>query len=213
MVTLHVEDLCKSFNLSPILNKVSFSLARSEALLLSGANGAGKSTLLACLAGTLRFDSGKVELEGAGDLGKDDNRSLVGYAGDNLLLYEQLTVLENLKFWAKIYRANQDCIEKVVTQFALQPFLTKPLKHCSLGMRRRVSLARSLLHVPKFIFWDEPFVGLDTKQKIALSSVIEEQLTGEASFIISSHEQVSFSSGATKYVVLTDGKLEEGIFN
>lgn len=205
--SLVVENLSKSFAASSVLKGVNFTLQAGEVVLLSGANGIGKSTLLSCLGGLLGVSSGAIELTGVGKVATAAYQKSVGYAGDSLLLYEQLSVQENLSFWARIYGAAYADVEKLSQLFMLQQFLDKPLKHCSLGMRRRVALARSLLHSPKLVCWDEPFVGIDKQRKGILQQVIADHTQQGTMFIVSSHEDVLLEL-PTKRAVLANGVLE-----
>lgn len=205
--SLVVENLCKSFAASSILKGINCALQAGDVVLLSGANGIGKSTLLSCIAGLLSKTSGSIELKEIGEVGTTAYQKNIGYAGDSLLLYEQLTVRENLEFWAKIYGAAQTDLERLSELFTLQQFLDKSLKHCSLGMRRRVALARSLLHSPKLVCWDEPFVGVDKQRKIVLQQVIDQYAQQGVMFIISSHEEILLELSA-KRAVLADGVLK-----
>ncbi len=198
MRKLSVKHVAKSFDSVTVLRDITFEANSGEVILIRGSNGAGKSTLLQCIAHLLTPDSGIVELS---DNGKPVTRRCISYAGDVSFFYEELTVSENLCFWQKVCGGVPKDILTLVQQFSLESFLHKPIRACSLGMRRAAALACSLIGDPAVICWDEPMVGLDRERKVAVEQALLLHLERGALFVLTSHEDVLPEVHATWSIV------------
>lgn len=164
---LRVVDLEKSYGKKKILNEVSFQLNRGEVVGLVGENGAGKSTMLNILATITKSTKGTVQL---GDFlyGRkiEEVRKIVGYVSQEISLWEEFTVEQNMLFFAKLSwkkktkeECRQLCLDMQLEQWK------EPVKSLSGGMKRKLNIAISLLHDPLLILLDEPTVGIDMKSK------------------------------------------------
>ncbi|SOC39274.1 ABC transporter ATP-binding protein [Ureibacillus acetophenoni] len=164
---LKVIDLEKSYGKKKILHQVSFQLNRGEVVGLVGENGAGKSTMLNILATITKASKGTVQL---GDLlyGRkiEEIRKIVGYVPQEISLWEEFTVEQNMLFFSKLSwkkRTKEEC-RQLCLDMQLEQW-KEPVKSLSGGMKRKLNIAISLLHDPLLILLDEPTVGIDMKSK------------------------------------------------
>lgn len=158
-----------------ILEDVAFDLAPSEALILRGPNGAGKTTLLRTLAGLTPAAAGSQSVT------SDD----IAYAAHADGLKAQLTVAENLTFWAQVYGAQS--IDPAVTAFHLTDLLDRQTGYLSAGQKRRLSLSRLLLTGRPVWALDEPTVSLDVENVARFAAAVSAHLAGGGSAIIATH--------------------------
>ncbi|WP_421210870.1 ATP-binding cassette domain-containing protein [Aeromonas enteropelogenes] len=165
-VVIEARHLTKRFGDFAATDDVSFAVRRGEIFGLLGPNGAGKSTTFKMECGLLRPSGGQALVTGI-DLAHSPSaaRQHLGYMAQKFSLYKQLTVAQNLSFFAGIYglfgRAQQARIDAMVEAFALGPWLGQQAEALPLGLRQRLSLACALLHAPPLLFLDEPTSGVD----------------------------------------------------
>ena len=163
---IEARRLTKRFGDFAATDDVSFTVRRGEIFGLLGPNGAGKSTTFKMECGLLRPSEGQALVTGI-DLARSPSaaRQHLGYMAQKFSLYKQLTVAQNLSFFAGIYglfgRAQQTRIDAMVETFALGPWLDQKAESLPLGLRQRLSLACALLHEPPLLFLDEPTSGVD----------------------------------------------------
>lgn len=163
---IEARRLTKRFGNFVATNDVSFTVRRGEIFGLLGPNGAGKSTTFKMECGLLRPSEGQALVTGI-DLAHSPSaaRQRLGYMAQKFSLYKQLTVAQNLSFFAGIYglfgRDQQTRINAMVEAFALAPWLDQKAESLPLGLRQRLSLACALLHEPPLLFLDEPTSGVD----------------------------------------------------
>ncbi len=163
---IEARHLTKRFGDFAATDDVSFAVRRGEIFGLLGPNGAGKSTTFKMECGLLRPSEGQALVTGI-DLAHSPSaaRQRLGYMAQKFSLYKQLTVAQNLSFFAGIYglfgRHQQTRIDTMVTAFALAPWLDQKAESLPLGLRQRLSLACALLHEPPLLFLDEPTSGVD----------------------------------------------------
>jgi ABC-type multidrug transport system ATPase subunit len=161
------------------LRNLSLEIRTGECVMVLGENGAGKSTLLRMLAGLIRPTIGSVEV--LGDT-PEANRSRIGYMSHAPMLYDELTALENLKYFEGLYFP-ESCgpvgctlgtAGRVLTAVGLDPKLTRPVSEYSQGMRQRASLARAILSDPELLLLDEPFSNLDAQGAAQMVKLLAE---------------------------------------
>ncbi len=163
---LAVHGLKKSFALKPILRGINLELAQGQRLALMGANGAGKTTLLRTLAALTKADNGTVTLAGL-DMQHDAQqiRHLVGLVAHQPYLYEELTALENLLFFGKLYNvpSARERATELLRMAGLERRACDRVGTFSRGQVQRLAWARALLHSPQLLLLDEPDTGLDSE--------------------------------------------------
>jgi ABC-2 type transport system ATP-binding protein len=141
---------------------ISLDVKKGEIFGLLGPNGAGKTTTFKMLCGLLRPTSGAAFVNGV-DLLKAPGvaRSHIGYMAQKFSLYGNLSVQQNLEFFAGIYSAEEDAIDEMIETFALQPYLKTSADMLPLGYKQRLALACANMHHPSILFLDEPTSGVD----------------------------------------------------
>lgn len=161
---LSVSNLKKAYGPAAAVSSVSLYLEAGEFLCLVGPDGAGKSTALRLLCGLEKPDSGEIELFGRRISGfGPELRARIGYLPQNFSLYEDLTVEENLVFFAELYGVSdyRSLIASLLDFTRLEPFRNRPAGRLSGGMKQKLSLACTLVHQPDILLLDEPTTGVD----------------------------------------------------
>ncbi|MBW3590226.1 MAG: ABC transporter ATP-binding protein, partial [Actinobacteria bacterium] len=170
---LEAKDLRKSFDGRAAVDGVSFTVGESESYGLLGPNGAGKTTTISIVCGLLRRDSGDVLVAGQPLTEKSvKSKAAIGYVPQEIALYEDLSGIENLKFFGRLYGISGKELEER-TNFALDLVGLAErgrdrVSKYSGGMKRRLNIAAGLLHRPKLLILDEPTVGVDPQSRNAI---------------------------------------------
>jgi heme exporter protein A len=202
-----VQGLTRRFGRREVLRGVDLSVAPGGFLLVLGANGAGKTTLLRILATLLRPGAGRVTVAGT-DVGEEPEavRRSVGFVGHAPLLYGDLTLGENLRFFAAAYGIGSPAkrIAEVVDGVELSLRYDDPVRELSRGMRQRAALARALLHRPSVLLLDEPYAALDERARVLLDGILDEE-SGGTTIVLVTHEPERPLRWATETVRLEDG--------
>ncbi|WP_457549064.1 ABC transporter ATP-binding protein [Archaeoglobus sp.] len=198
---IELEDVWKRFGERWILKGVKLRLERGIYALV-GDNGTGKTTLLKIVAGLIKPSRGVVKI-----LGKDlrkfkDYKRFLGVLLHENVLYEELTVGENLKFYAKAYGVFSDLAREVFDDFGLERFENSKVKELSFGWKKRVNFVRALINDPKIVLLDEPFAGLDD---VARETVKELMLR------LSKDRVVVFTSPTASNFKCKLFKIEDGV--
>lgn len=164
MQTIVVKNINKSYEEAKALNNISFSVEKGELFGIIGPDGAGKTTLFRILTTLILPDTGTATIEGL-DVVKDYKkiRTQVGYMPGKISLYQDLTVEENLQFFATVFHTtiknNYNLIKDIYSQ--IEPFKTRKAGKLSGGMKQKLALSCALIHKPKVLFLDEPTTGVD----------------------------------------------------
>jgi len=166
-VILKAEQLGKTYGKQAALSEVSLTVKAGEILGIAGENGAGKSTLLSLLATTEKPSHGRILFHGEDIRSrKREYRASIGYVPQEIALFEELSGLENLRFFGKAHQLKKKELEEriravcEITEFP-EEALKRPLSACSGGMRRKINIGAALLHRPEILFLDEPVANLD----------------------------------------------------
>jgi len=208
MVT--VTGLSKSFGSTPVLSDVNLELDAGKCLALLGPNGAGKTTLLKILATLLRPSRGSVRVAGHDGLRDVEAvRRCVGLLAHGSYIYEDLTALENLRFWATLagLDASPERLRGALARVELDALAQERARTFSAGMRRRLALARVLLGAPALLLLDEPFDGLDQRSKKWLEEFLLAFKGGGGAVLLATH---SFGRGlgiADRVAILASGRI------
>ncbi len=177
MNAIEIENLQKSYGEVKAVNGVSFSVEEGEFFAFLGVNGAGKSTTISILCGDSPRDGGAVKVEGAEiDADPQGIRRKLGVVFQNSALDKALTVKDNLKYRASLYgvtgRAFASKLEELTGLFQLKELLSRTVGKLSGGQRRRVDIARALVHDPRILILDEPTTGLDPQTRKTVWEII-----------------------------------------
>ena len=188
---IQVRDLRKDFGYLQALSGVSFDLNKGEFLTIFGPNGAGKTTLIKVLAGLTRPTSGSAHIDGFDVLESNaELRSQIGVISHTTCLYPDLTAVENLLFYAKLYGLDdpEKRADESIREAGLQLRRHDPVRTYSRGMQQRMAIARATLHDPSVLFLDEPFTGLDLRATNALKDHLHDLHTGKRTIIMTTHD-------------------------
>ena len=186
---------------------MDLDVAFGEILLLRGPNGAGKTTLLRLLGGLATLDGGRGTVLGC-DLRRDRRalRAQVGLLGHDLMLYEDLTVAENLRFFAALSGATEAESRAALDRMQVAPRLADvALRRLSAGQRKRVATAALALRRPRLWLLDEPHAGLDTAGRDAVNRLLRDAAGSGATVVLASHEAPAAAEVATRTVHLAGG--------
>jgi len=190
------------------LREVSITFNAGRLYAIFGDNGAGKSTLLRVISGLARPTSGTVTLLGAGDL-----RSVlgqIGYMAHAPLLYDEMTGLENLRYFAGLYGAvDEDRLREAIRTVGLDPDLDRYVGQYSQGMRQRLSLARATLNDPKLLLLDEPFSNLDPQSSQAMSRLLGAMRDGGKTVLVVTHQVAHVAEIADESIWMSAGKVAD----
>ncbi len=180
----------KSFGKQLVLDQIELQLKSGTILGLIGPSGAGKSTTIKCLMGIEQLDQGTAEIF---ETKMPDRKILgrVGYMGQSDALYNDLTGKENLHFFGQLMGLKKTVLEDAVTKNVrlvnLEPFLDKPVRTYSGGMKRRLSLAITLLCDPDLLILDEPTVGIDPSLRVAIWQQLRTLAQQNKGIIVTTH--------------------------
>lgn len=205
--------LTRRFGATTALDGVDLTLKRGEPLALFGVNGAGKSTLLRLLSGGLKPTQGSLAIDGH-DLRRapDRARSAIGLLSHQTLLYDDLSALENLVFFARLHGVAQPKRRAAVLieEVGLADRSHEPVSGFSRGMQQRVALARALLHEPSLLLLDEPSSGLDARASARLREALREAGSRGATWIVATHDVEEGLALCPRWIALRRGRVIDG---
>ena len=195
----------------PVLAGANFDVEVGEIVLLTGPNGAGKTSLLRVCAGLLPVERGKARVLGI-DLAEDRSavRERVGILGHSNGLYLDLTVRQNIEFWAGLIQASADEVDAALSHVGLSGRLAEVrASQLSAGQRRRVALARLIIRRAELWLLDEPHAGLDSQARDELDATLRNAVEVGATVIVASHELERTERLATRRVVVDGGVVRQ----
>ena len=178
---IHARGLGRRFGDKRVLTDIDLDVGRGDFLLVTGPNGSGKTTLLRLLAGLL--------VPTAGELGVAAERAQIGFLGHEPLVYRELTPLENLDLYGRLYRIpeRRERIGMLLERFGLWEVRGEQTSALSRGMLQRLALARTLLHDPSLLLLDEPFSSLDAAgAQLVLDELAERRAT--RTVVVAAHQ-------------------------
>lgn len=203
---LVLENLVKFFGRFAAIRGISASFALGRLYVVLGDNGAGKSTLLRIVAGLMQPSQGSFTLLGANDVREVAQR--VGYMGHAPLLYDELSGMENLRYFAGLYGLHDDGVCRIAMQMVgLDPELSRRVGQYSQGMRQRLSLARAVLHDPELILLDEPFSNVDVNSGRAMAVVLGHLRDRGKTIFVVTHQAALMEGIADEFVHMAAGQI------
>ena len=208
MQIITIDGVSKNYKSKKALDGVSLSVEQGELFGLLGVNGAGKTTLIKILCGLTKKSGGKITVNGL-DLDRDIDKikEIIDISPQETAVANNLTVKENLEFFANIYNNNDaNAISEIVDTFSLNEVLNQRAKTLSGGYKRRLSIAIALISNPQILFLDEPTLGLDVFARRELWSIIK-KLQKKITIILTSHYLEEIESLCDRVAILSKGKL------
>jgi heme ABC exporter ATP-binding subunit CcmA len=210
-IVAQLEKVSRMFGRFPALRQVSISFEVGRCYVLLGENGAGKSTLLRILAGLLQPSSGAVRVfseELAGAEIQPELRARVGYMSHAPMLYDELSAVENLRYFASLYRTSA-CLtpDEALRSVALDPALDRPVGQYSQGMRQRASLARVLLPQPELVLLDEPFSNMDAASARQMVALLTGWRAARRTVVLTTHQREIAAPLADYFLTMEAGRL------
>ena len=203
-----VDGVWKFYGDYPALRNVSLSAAPGACLALIGRNGAGKTTLLRTIAGFSRPGKGKITIFGNGPR-DTQTRRLMGFIGHGISVYDELSALENLMLFGKLYGVADP--KKTALEWLERTGLGRVkdglVREFSRGMRQRLAVARAFLHGPKVLLLDEPFTSLDDRAIAVLQRLLHEALADGKTIVMSTHQLREALELATHVALLNRGQV------
>jgi len=206
------EGVTKTFDVLPILRDLTLHVARGEFLALLGANGSGKSTLLRLLAGLSQPERGAIRI-GGWQLPREAARvrAQIGLVSHKLLLYENLTARQNLRFFSRLYNLRgaqaERRIELLLERVGLAHRADDAMRTFSRGMAQRLSIARALLHDPSILLLDEPYTGLDQAAAAMLDDLLREAHAEGRTIVMVTHEIARAARLPSRVAILARGAI------
>lgn len=209
---IEISHLCKSFGEVKAVSDLSFCVKEGELFAFLGVNGAGKSTTISILSGGLSRDSGSVKV--CGQEIRDSLDALkrrIGVVFQNSVLDKPLTVMENLKSRAALYGIRGKAFEARLTELdrllSLKELYSRTVGKLSGGQRRRIDIARALLHDPSILILDEPTTGLDPQTRKLLWSAVSEMRREKHMTVFLTTHYMEEAADADYVVILDSGKI------
>ncbi len=207
---IKIENLVKRFGSNYAVNDVSFEIGQGEIVGLLGPNGAGKSTIMNILTGYLSATSGAVYINGA-DIAEEPIKAKadIGFLPEQPPLYPEMTVTEFLNFVFDLKKCKlerEEHIDEIISVTKLSEVKDRLIRNLSKGNKQRVGIAQALIGDPKVLIFDEPTVGLDPKQIIAVRNLLR-TLAKKHTVILSTHILAEVQAVCERVIIINKGKI------
>ena len=204
---IEVENLSKRYDKIKVIYDLNFKIEKGEVVVLIGPNGAGKSTLLKCILGLVRYN-GNILVDGL-DVKKKGReiRRKTTYIPQQFMLYPNLTVIDNLKFYADIKGIAKNAVNQSIEKSKLEHYANKPAKNLSEGLRQRLMLAITGLADSPILLFDEPTANLDLKRVLEFKDMIIAESKKEKTILLSTHLLSDVNEISENVIVVNKGKL------
>lgn len=212
---LIINELSKKFKEIKAVDKLSFSVTEGEIVGLLGENGAGKTTTLRAISTMLKPTEGKIEVNGY-DVVKNPSevRREIGILfGGEVGIYDRLTARENIEYFGKLYGMSLEEINKRINELStdldMSEYIDRKAGKFSRGMKQKVSIARTIVHSPKVMLFDEPSTGLDVSAARVIHDFILKCKSENKIILLSSHSMKEVEKLCDRVVIINKGKLVE----
>ena len=209
---LKIENLTKTYGEKRAVDNLSIHIKSGEIYGFIGHNGAGKTTTIKAACGILKFDKGEIYIDGV-NLKQNpiECKSKIAYIPDNPDLYEFMTGIGFLNFTADIFgvcaKDRRERIKKYADAFEITDDLAQPISAYSHGMKQKLSVISALIHNPKLIIMDEPFVGLDPKASHLLKEIMRSMCNNGSAIFFSTHVLEVAEKLCDKVAIIKGGRL------
>jgi len=205
---IRFDGISRSYDGKAVLNAVDLEIGAGEVVGLIGRNGAGKTTLLRIIGGFSKAGRGQVRIFG-NDPRETETRRRVGWIGHGISVYDELSALENLSLFGRLYnlpdphKSAMEWLERT----GLERVKDGLVREFSRGMRQRLAVARAFLHQPSVLLLDEPFTALDDRAIAVLQRLLREALAEGRTVVMSTHQLREALELATHVALLNRGKV------
>ncbi|MBZ5676558.1 MAG: heme ABC exporter ATP-binding protein CcmA [Acidobacteriia bacterium] len=208
MNALEITDVWKYYGDFPALRSVGLNIAPGSTMALLGRNGAGKTTLLRIIAGLSRPSRGSVKIQGA-DARDQATRQRIGVLGHGIALYEELSAIENLTLFGRLYGLpdTRKRADEMLERVGLARVRDGLAREFSRGMRQRLAVGRAFLHDPEVLLLDEPFTALDDRAIAVLQSMIQSMRDRGRTIVMSTHQLREALELASHVALLQRGQI------
>lgn len=209
---LEIKDLYKSYGNKNILKGINLEVLAGDIFAFIGKNGAGKTTTIKCIVGINDFEKGQIKIDGM-DVVKNpiECKKITAYIPDNPELYEFMTGIKYLNFIASVYEVDMEKVKEktdfLIKTFDLTDALYEHISSYSHGMKQKLSIIASLIHKPKLLILDEPFVGLDPEATFYLKEEFKNMVKEGSAIFFSTHVLEVAQNLCNKLAILKDGKI------
>lgn len=209
---LNIKNVVKKYSDKTVVDALTLSIEAGDIYGFIGHNGAGKTTTIKAITGIIPYDQGEIYIDGISM--KEDPiacKRNIAYIPDNPDLYEHLTAIQYLNFIADVFEVESDVrytrIKKYASMFEIEDKLGDLLSSYSHGMKQKIAIISALIHEPKLLILDEPFVGLDPKASIALKTIMKEMCQNQSAIFFSTHVLDVAEKLCNKVAIIKEGKL------
>lgn len=210
---LNIKQMTKSYDgVKNACDHIDLNIEAGDIFGFVGHNGAGKTTLLKSIAGIIDFNEGEIKVNGISI--KDapiEVKKIIAYIPDNPDVYESLTGIQYLEFIADVFEVPQEkrreLVEKYTTMFEMSDVLHNPISTYSHGMKQKIVVISALIHEPKLMILDEPFVGLDPKASFLLKEVFKEMVNQGSAIFFSTHVLEVVEKLCNKVAIIKQGSI------
>ncbi|HTY91351.1 MAG TPA: ATP-binding cassette domain-containing protein [Methanocella sp.] len=209
---IEVQNLSKKFGDFLAVDNISFNVKKQEIFGFLGPNGAGKSTTIRMLCTLARPSGGDAKINGYDLLKQPDQvRASIGLVSEKMIMYEQLTAAENLRFFGNLYQMPREKIDRKTDELLALVNMTKwknaQIKTYSTGMRQRINVIRAMLTEPQIIFMDEPTLGLDPQTTLSIRQLIRDINKNGTTVILTTHAMVEAEALSERVAIIDHGKI------
>ncbi len=210
-IVVKTENLTRKFGQFVAVNQVSMEVKQGEIVGFLGANGAGKTTLIRMLCGLLKPSSGNAMVSGLDIQTQSEKiKQKIGYMSQKFSLYNDLTVEENIEFYAGIYGLSRKQIilkqKEMIQHLQIEPYLTSRTSDLPLGFKQRLALATALLHNPPILFLDEPTSGVDPRIRRSFWEIIYQRAAQGTTIFVTTHF-IEESEYCHRVSIIDDGEV------
>ncbi len=210
---LSIKDVSKSYDgLKKACNQISLEIESGDIYAFIGHNGAGKTTLLKSIAGIINFDEGEILVDGYSVVNQPlEVKKRIAYIPDNPDVYDSLTGMQYLDFISDVFLLSLttriERINKYGEMFEMKSVLNNPISSYSHGMKQKIVIMSALIHEPKLMILDEPFVGLDPKASFLLKEVFKDMCAKGSAIFFSTHVLEVAEKLCNKVAIIKQGKI------